>query len=153
AVQQVQTAMDRERDTNRRLTIAHAREEKARQQVQEQFALALDAVENSTREATDAALLNPTLRTFHRTNLETTLAFYQRLRASLAERAVEDTKTRADLAMANDRMATISNRLGAHDEVREAFRKAIALREDLMRDQPALVQHRRDLAGSYTEFG
>ena len=57
------------------------------------------------------------------------LGFYKRLRASLEERTVEDPKTRADLAMAYHRMATISGRLGAHDEAREAFRVAIALRE------------------------
>jgi serine/threonine-protein kinase len=153
AVQQVQTAMDRESDTNRRLTIAHAREQKARQQVQEQLALALDAVENSTREASESALLDPALRAFHRLNLEKALAFYKRLRASLEDRTVDDPETRGNLAMAYDRMATISDRLGAHDEAGEAFRKAIALREVLVRDQPALMQHRRDLASSYSESG
>jgi serine/threonine-protein kinase len=153
AVQQVQTAMDRERDTNRRLTIAHAREQKARQQVQEQFALALDAVENATRAAGDNALLDPALGRFHRVNLEKALGFYKRLRASLEERAVEDPKTRGDLAMAYHRMAAISDRLGAHDEARNAFRRAIELREGLVRDEPRDVQHRRDLADSYAESG
>src|SRR5262249_11659540 len=153
AVQQVQTAMDREKDTNRRLTIAHAREQQARQQVQAQFALALDAVENATRAAGDNALLDPALGRFHRGNLEKALGFYKRLRASLEDRAVEDPKTRADLAMTYHRMAAISDRLGADDEARNAFRRTIELREGLVRDEPSDVQHRRDLADSYAESG
>jgi serine/threonine-protein kinase len=153
AVQQVQTAMDREIDTNRRLSVANAREQKARQQVQDQFTLALDAVENATRGATDNALLDPVLGTFHRKNLELALGFYKRLRASLESRTVEGPKARSELAMAYQRMATISDRLSAHDEAREAFRAAIALREGLVRDEPGVVQHLRDLAGSYTESG
>src|SRR5262249_18364339 len=127
--------------------------QKVRQQVQVQFALALDAVENATRAAGDNALLDPALGTFHRENLEQALGFYKRLRASLEERAVEDPKTRADLAVAYHRMATISDRLGAHDEARAAFHRAIALRESLVRDEPGVVQHRLDLAGSYGECG
>jgi serine/threonine-protein kinase len=153
AVRQMQTAIDREIDTNRRLTIAHASEQNARQQREEQFALALDAVENATQAANDNALLDPTLGTFHRQNLEKALGFYKRLRASLEKRAMEDAKTRADLAMAYHRMATISGRLGAHDEAREAFGRAIALRARLVRDEPRVVQHVRDLASSYAESG
>jgi serine/threonine-protein kinase len=153
AVRQVQSAMDREMETNRRLTIAHAQERKARQQAQEQFALALDAVENATRAASDNALLDPALGAFHRKNLELALGFYKRLRASLEERTVEGPKARADLGMAYHRMASVSDRLGAHDEARQAFRAAIALRGGLVRDQPAVVQHRRDLADSYAESG
>jgi tetratricopeptide (TPR) repeat protein len=153
AIRQVQSAMDREIDTNRRLTIAHAREQKAREQVQEQFVLALEAVENSTREAGDAALLDPALQAFHRQNLEKALRFYQRLRASLEGRTEDDPTARPDLALTYHRMARISDRLGAHDEAREAFRRSIALREGLVRNEPGVVQHRRDLAGSYTESG
>jgi tetratricopeptide (TPR) repeat protein len=153
AVQQVQSAMDREMDTNRRLTIANANEQKSRQQVQQQFHLALDAVENATQAASDNALLDPALGRFHRSNLEKALGFYKRLRASLEERAAEDPRTRADLAMAYHRMATISGRLGAHDEAREAFREAIALREGLVRDEPGVVEHVRDLADSHAESG
>src|SRR5262249_9267047 len=153
AVKRGRTAMAGGRDTNRRWTIAQAREQKARQQVQEQFALALDAVENATRAASDNALLDPALGAFHRQNLELALGFYKRLRASLEERTVEDPKTRADLAMAYHRMATISGRLGAHDEARNAFRRAIELREGLVGDEPRDVQHRRDLADSYAESG
>jgi serine/threonine-protein kinase len=153
AVRQVQTAMDREIDTNRRLSIANAREQKARQQVEDQFALAMDAVENATRAAGDNALLDPALERFHRGNLEKALGFYKRLRASLEERAVEGPKTRGDLAMAYHRMAAISGRLGAHDEARNAFRRAIELREGLVRDEPRDDQRRRDLADSYAESG
>jgi serine/threonine-protein kinase len=153
AVQQVQSAMDREVDTNRRLTIANAQEQKARRQAQAHFALALDAVENATRAASDNALLDPALERFHRGNLEKALGFYKRLRASLEERAVEDPKTRADLAMAYHRMAAISDRLGARDEARAAFHRAIALWEGLVRVEPSVFQHRRDLAVSYAESG
>src|SRR5262249_42884262 len=138
---------------NHRLTIAHAREQKARQQVQKQFALALDAVENATRAAGDNALLDPALGAFHRANLEKALGFYKRLRESLEEHAVDDPKTRADLAMAYHRMAAISGRLGAHDEARQAFRATISLREGLVRDEPGVVEHVRNLAGGYAESG
>jgi serine/threonine-protein kinase len=153
AVRQVQSAMDREKDTNRRLTISNAREQKARQQAQAEFALALDAVENATRAASDNALLDPALGTFHRKNLELALGFYKRLRASLEERTVEGPKARADLGMAYHRMAILSGRLGAHDEAREAFRAAIVLREGLLRDDPGAVERQRDLADSYAESG
>jgi tetratricopeptide (TPR) repeat protein len=93
------------------------------------------------------------LGTFHRKNLELALGFYKRLRASLEGRTVEGPKARAELAMTYHRMATISGRLSAHDEAREAFRAAIALREGLVRDEPGVVEHVRDLAGSYTESG
>jgi serine/threonine-protein kinase len=153
AVRQVQSAVDREKHTNRRLTIANEHEQKARQQAQEQFALALDAVENATRAAGDNALLDPALGTFHRKNLELALRFYKRLRASLEGRTVEGPKARADLGMAYHRMAILSERLGAHDEAREAFGKAISLRERLVRDEPDVAKHTRDLAGSYAESG
>jgi serine/threonine-protein kinase len=139
--------------SNSRLRDAVVREKKARQQVQEEFTLALDAVENATRAASDNALLDPALERFHRGNLEKALGFYKRLRASLEERAVEDPKARGDLAMAYHRMAAISDRLGAHDEARNAFRRAIELREGLARDEPRDVQHRRDRADSYAKFG
>jgi serine/threonine-protein kinase len=153
AVRQVQSAMDRELDANRRLTIANAEEQKARQRAQEQFALALDAVENATRGASDNTLLDPALGAFHRKNLELALGFYKRLRASLEGHTVDAPKARTELAMAYHRMASISGRLGAHDEARNAFRRAVELREGLVRDEPRDVQHRRDLADSYAESG
>jgi serine/threonine-protein kinase len=153
AVRQVQSSMDREVDANRRLKIANDQEQKARRQAQAQFALALDAVENATREASDNALLDPALEAFHRKNLELALGFYKRLRSSLEGRKVEGPKARADLGMAYHRMAIISGRLGALDDAREAFCAAIGLRESLVRDEPGAMEHLRDLAGSYAEFG
>jgi serine/threonine-protein kinase len=152
ALRQVQSAMERERETNRSLTIANAHEQEARRQVQEQFALALEAVENSTREASDTALLDPALRKIHRHGLEKALGFYKRLRASLEGRTAEAPTARADLAMTYHRMATLSGRLGSPEDAWEAFRKAIALREELLRDEATVVRHRRDLADSYAEY-
>jgi serine/threonine-protein kinase len=153
AVRQVQAAMQREININRDLTVAHAREQKARQHAQEQFALALDEVETSTKEVSDAALLDPALRTFHRKNLETALGFYKRLRSSLEGRSLEVPNARADLAMAYQRMATLSRRLGAFDDAQDAFRRAIAFGEALVVDEPTVVRHRRDLAASHAESG
>jgi tetratricopeptide (TPR) repeat protein len=135
------------------LTIAHAAEQKARQEVQGQFALALDAVENSTKKAIDAALLEPALQTYHRKNLETALGFYKRLQASLENRTVDDSKSRANLATTYHRMATVSEQLGQLDEARAAYRKAIDLGESLVHDEPTVVPFRSGLAESYADFG
>src|SRR5262249_31312283 len=78
--------------------------------------------------------------------------FYKRLRVSLESRTAEDPKARADLAMAHHRMATLSGRLGSPEDAWVAFREAIALREDLVRDESTVVRHRRDLADSYDEY-
>jgi serine/threonine-protein kinase len=148
----LRAAVGREMETNRRLTDANARERKAREQAQERFALALDAIEAGTKGVSGAALLDPASQKFHRERIEAALGFYRRLRSSLEAGAGEDSKALAELARTYHRMAALSGELGLHDEASKAVSRAIALWEERVRVEPS-SRHQTGLAESYAESG
>lgn len=60
--------------------------------------------------------------------------------------------TRGDLALSYNNLAAIRGHLGKHDEAIAAFRRAVELQEQLVRQAPGVVQFRSDLAVTWNNL-
>jgi tetratricopeptide (TPR) repeat protein len=81
--------------------------------------------------------------------LETALKFYQ----GFDQQHRDDKSLQAELARASDRVARISEELGAKPEALAAYKRAIELWEKLRQEQPANPAYRHELAQCYSNLG
>lgn len=59
----------------------------------------------------------------------------------------------ADLALSYNNLAALENYLDRPEEAEQAYRRAIAIQEQLVRMAPSMLQYRRDLAVSHNNLG
>jgi tetratricopeptide (TPR) repeat protein len=119
---------------------------------QENFQKALQAVDEYFTQVSESTLLKsqlPGLQPLRRQLLDTALKFYQ----GFAQQHRDDKSLQAELARASDRVARISDELGAKPEALAACRRAIELWEELRQEQPANAAYRHELAQCYGNLG
>jgi serine/threonine protein kinase/tetratricopeptide (TPR) repeat protein len=71
---------------------------------------------------------------------------FEELAATAADNQAISAATRGDLALSYNNLAAIRGHLGKHAEAIAAFRRAVELQEQLVRQAPGVVQFRSDLA-------
>jgi eukaryotic-like serine/threonine-protein kinase len=71
---------------------------------------------------------------------------FEELAATEADNETVSAATRGDLALSYNNLAAIRGHLGKHAEAITAFRRAVELQEQLVRQAPGVVQFRSDLA-------
>jgi tetratricopeptide (TPR) repeat protein len=71
---------------------------------------------------------------------------FEELAATEGEDQTVSAATRSDLALSYNNLAAIRGHLGKHDDAIAAFRRAVELQEQLVRQAPGVVQFRSDLA-------
>ena len=99
----------------------------------------------------DVLLKQPELEALRKTLLGTALAFYKRLHAELD--GAQDPATRAELASAFTRVGEITAEVGIAAEALEAYQRARAIHEELVRADPSAAGPRRELAGDLERIG
>jgi non-specific serine/threonine protein kinase/serine/threonine-protein kinase len=77
---------------------------------------------------------------------------------NLAKEAAHERSLQLELAAAYDKIGDIqggfgTSHLGQRQKARDSYRKALAIREALVADEPANIDFRRTLATSYTKLG
>jgi tetratricopeptide (TPR) repeat protein len=71
---------------------------------------------------------------------------FEELAATEEDNQANSAATRGDLALSYNNLAAIRGHLGKHNEAITAFRRAVELQEQLVRQAPGVVQFRSDLA-------
>jgi serine/threonine-protein kinase len=156
---EVGRALGRETRANAALAAANldlresnVRERVSREQAQRRFDLARQAIEQYyTGASKDVLLKRPELEALRKTLLGTAMAFYKRLQAELE--GAQDPATRAELASAFKRVGQITDEVGTKAESLEAYQRARAIHEELVRADPSAAGPRRELAGDLEWIG
>jgi serine/threonine-protein kinase len=137
---------------NAGLQAANERERASRDSAQRRFELARQAIEQYyTGASEDVLLKQPELKALRAKLLTTCLGFYKKLQAELA--SSDDPATRAELAAAYARVGEIVGQVGSEVDAREAYGRAIAIREALAHAEPAAAGARRELAALLEKLG
>jgi serine/threonine-protein kinase len=137
---------------NTNLLVANERERASRKQAQRRFDLARQAIEQYyTGASEDVLLKQPELKALRTKLMNTSLGFYNKLQEEL-ERS-DDPAMRGDLAAAYARVGEIVWQVGSETDAREAFGRALAIREALVQADPAVIGPRRALADLLEQLG
>ncbi len=137
---------------NRELRAANTREQRARRQAQDQFALALEAIQTfHTGASEDVLLKEPQFGALRAKLLRSALDFYRKLQATIDPDA--GPAARADLASANAAVGIITAATGSKDDALTAFERARALYAELVRSVPRDARYRARLADVFEEIG
>jgi eukaryotic-like serine/threonine-protein kinase len=147
----VDTARRREEAAGARVMLALANERAAKAEAQANLSLAAQAVDDYLTKISENALLKRQdaaevrdLRSLRKELLEVALDYYNRL----ATRPSPEPALAAARAAAYTRVGHINDEIGSKDAALEAFRQAVAIRNELATLDPADVERRRDLASS-----
>src|SRR5579871_6716093 len=117
-----------------------------RSRAEANFAKALAVVDDYLTKVSESQLLKtPGMQPLRRALLASALKYYDEF---LKERA-GDPSIRAELAATYYRVGRVQRDLGAHEEAKQAFKKAVALLEQLVKDNPKNLSYKADLARSY----
>jgi serine/threonine protein kinase len=120
--------------------------EAQRSRAEANFAKALAVVDDYLTKVSESQLLKvPGMQPLRRELLASALKFYDEF---LKERAGDPT-IRAELASAYYRVGRVQLDLGASKEGKQAIKQAVALLEQLVKDNPKNLSYRADLARSY----
>lgn len=116
---------------------------------QENFRMALDAVEKLT-DVSEVQLLNvPGLQTVRDQLLTSALEFYQKFAAA----RTGEPELKSDLADAHLRVANLSERLGREDQALEQYEIARGFFEELVEQHPSSQEYKTGLAGTLSNMG
>jgi serine/threonine-protein kinase len=118
---------------------------KQRELAQSGFRQARQAVDDYFTRISENTLLNspvPGMQPLRKELLETALRYYRAFQAQ----AHDDPALRAELARAIDRVGRINESIGTNEETLAAYEEALALFEAMVRDRPADLTLRQDLA-------
>ncbi|WP_406694721.1 serine/threonine-protein kinase [Singulisphaera sp. Ch08] len=138
---------------NQALLIANAHERAAHDRAQRRFVLAREAVEQYyTGASQDVLLLQPQMESLRKRLLGTALSFYKRLQATIEEEA-DDPRTRVELATVYRQVGRIAVEVGSRSAGLEALERARELLDELVRNDPADSEIRRDLASCLDFIG
>lgn len=77
---------------------------------------------------------------------------FEELAATAEDNQAVSAATRGDLALSYNNLAAIRGHLGKHTEAIAAFRRAVELQEQLVRQAPGVVQFRSDLAVTWNNL-
>jgi tetratricopeptide (TPR) repeat protein/tRNA A-37 threonylcarbamoyl transferase component Bud32 len=139
-------------EANTALRLANERERTARRRSQGRFDAAMKALWNVEEVTKDAALLRETrLQGLRATLLQTALGFYRELQASLEEDASPG--ARSQLSGAYTRVGRVSWDLGLREEALAAYRRSLALVEQMAAAAPADPDVRTSLGRSHAQIG
>jgi tetratricopeptide (TPR) repeat protein len=120
--------------------------EAQRSRAEANFAKALAVVDDYLTKVSESQLLKtPGMQPLRRELLASALKFYD---GFLKERAGDPT-IRAELASAYYRVGRVQRDLGASKEATQAINQAVALLEQLVKDNPENLSYKADLARSY----
>ncbi len=139
-------------ETNRDLRLANAREQTALDRAQERFDAAMQTLKGFEKITKDAALLRePRMEGLRAKLLLTALGFYRTLQASLEKDA--STEARFQLSEANASAALLTWELGRHEEALAAYRRSLALVEQIATGAPADPNVRASLGKAHFRIG
>jgi eukaryotic-like serine/threonine-protein kinase len=153
AQRQTEDALRRESLANQALQKANGQERAAREQAQRRFDLATKAVEQYYTGASEEVLLKqPQMASLRKRLLETALSFYKELQASIEE-GPDDLKSRTELAKVYERVGRIAVDVGSRQEGLEAFERASAILDEVIRAVPTSPGPRHDQAACLDFIG
>jgi tetratricopeptide (TPR) repeat protein/tRNA A-37 threonylcarbamoyl transferase component Bud32 len=134
------------------LSRSNAREREARRSAQGRFDSAMQALRKLEEITKDAALLRePRLEGLRAKLLQVALGFYRELQASLEEDASPE--ARSQLSDAYARVAVVTWELGLQEEALAAYRRSLALVEQLAAAAPADPDVRTSLGRGHARLG
>ena len=141
--------------TNTELASKNQELDRQRQRAEEREELAIDAV-RKFRDAVkaDAGLKNrPELEALRKALLKEPLDFFRKLRDQL--QAGRDTRpdALATLAAANFDLASLTSEIGSVSDAIRSYSESLAIRERLVRDNPAVTSYQNDLAKTLNNLG
>ena len=139
-------------EANRDLRLANDREQTARRRAQERFDAAMKALGGFEEITKDAALLRePRMEGLRAKLLQTALGFYRELQASLEEDASPEARSQLSEAYAS--AALLTWELGLHEEALAAYRRSLALVEQMAAAAPADPDVRASLGKAHFRIG
>ncbi len=145
-------SVQRHNETNRDLRLANNREQMARRQTQEHFDAAMKALGGFEEITKDAALLRePRMEGLRAKLLQTALGFYRELQASLEADA--STEARFQLSEAYASAALLTWELGRQEEALAAYRRSLALVEQIAVVSRADPRVRASLGNAHFRIG
>jgi serine/threonine-protein kinase len=148
----LQESFLREFNARRASDDARAREQEARRRAQARFQLGLEAVNGFTAAVGRDELANdPRLAGLRKEMLGTALKFYTGLQESLESEPTRE--ARDQLSAAYARVASVHEVMGERPEALTAYRRALAIREDLVAAAPADHRQRSGLAYLHLRIG
>jgi tetratricopeptide (TPR) repeat protein/tRNA A-37 threonylcarbamoyl transferase component Bud32 len=142
----------KEVDANRGLRLANDRERIASRRAQERFVAAMSTLRKFEEITKNKALLRePQFEGLRAELLQTALDFYSEFQASLEEDSSPE--SRSDLVDAYARAGRLTWELGRQDEALAAYRRALAMVEQMSRATPDNPERRFALAQCHTRIG
>jgi tetratricopeptide (TPR) repeat protein/tRNA A-37 threonylcarbamoyl transferase component Bud32 len=144
--------LGREVEANLKSRVAKDHEAKAHRLAEKRLDEAMKTIGQFGRMTNDPALMrDPNWEGLRGRLLKTVLGFYREIQASLEEDASPE--ARSQLSEAYDRVASISWELGLNDEALAAYRRALALVEQLAANDPSAPENRAAVARCLTRIG
>ena len=124
--------------------------ERERGQAEVNFRQARKAVDDFFTQVSESKLLNaPALEPLRKQLLEQALKYYQ----GFVQQRAQDPELQAELAATYRRVGDIRRTLGIVREAGDAYRKAIAIFDELLHAHPEVPEYQSDLAVSYNNLG
>jgi serine/threonine protein kinase len=128
----------------------NARLHRERDKAQDNFRLALDAVNRSYTQISEDVLLNaPHMEPLRRRLLQSARDFYERF---ISERG-DDPTLQAELGRAYWRLGNITRQTGSKIESTSLFERAVQIQQRLAEHMPDVAEHQFDLAMSRVNLG
>ena len=141
---------------NRQLTEQHradeilAEETRRRNRAEASFQQARKAVDSYYTQVSESQLLQVSgLQPLRRELLQPALAYYQ----AFVEQHGDDPTVRAELALAYNRVGAITSAIGSNEQSQKAYRRAVEIYQELVRDNPNVSQYQDGLATTYNNLG
>jgi eukaryotic-like serine/threonine-protein kinase len=142
----------RQAEANRALLSANDRERAARRRAQERFDAAMGAMERFEEITKDESLVREPHQAGPRAKLlRTALGFYRELQASLEEDASPEPRSQLSDAYAS--VAAVTWELGLQEETLAAFRRSLALVEQIAETDPTDPKVRASLGRGHARVG